>query len=423
MQRIARLLCLPWLFTVLILATLPTVPSPARAQEVEVSVFYDALAPHGRWFQHAQWGYVWTPRVGYAGWRPYSRGHWVWTEEYGWYWVSDEEWGWGPYHYGRWVLDDEYGWIWVPGTEWGPAWVAWRWSDDYAGWAPLPPDRYWDGGGLRFSLAVYEEPRYAPVWCFVRPGYITSPVLYRYVVPPARNVTIVHTTVNVTNYTVINQRVVNRGIDVRHIERISGKPIQPIRVVAVSNPRQARFAGGGKQPGVIQTFRPASFATPASATHTVPPAHFANGRWVPNPSAPRTLVNPAVTAPKVLTEPRRIAPTHVAPLYGQGPKSHEPSQAGPSASEYGRPARQSVRPGHEPPPGWSKDGGQQPPGPVRREIRQQPGPGGDARRFDRREGAPQVRPQGPVHPQQNPNKGKPGDQKPGQEGGGGPPPR
>src|SRR2546423_9736807 len=28
----------------------------------------------------------------------------------------------------------------VPGDEWAPAWVSWRSSKDYVGWAPLPPE-------------------------------------------------------------------------------------------------------------------------------------------------------------------------------------------------------------------------------------------------------------------------------------------
>jgi hypothetical protein len=79
-----------------------------------------------------------------AGWRPYTVGHWEWTDA-GWYWVSDEPWAWACYHYGSWVYDPNYGWVWIPGTEWAPAWVTWRESDDYVGWAPCGP------GGVALS--------------------------------------------------------------------------------------------------------------------------------------------------------------------------------------------------------------------------------------------------------------------------------
>ena len=76
-------------------------------------------------------------------WRPYQYGHWVYTDEWGWYWVSDDaeaDWGWVIYHYGRWAFERGLGWFWVPGDEWAPAWVDWRYGDEYVGWAPLPPD-------------------------------------------------------------------------------------------------------------------------------------------------------------------------------------------------------------------------------------------------------------------------------------------
>lgn len=59
----------------------------------EVSAFYGDLAPYGDWFWIECWGWVWTPRYVDDDWRPYTRGHWVWTS-LGWTWASDESWGW-----------------------------------------------------------------------------------------------------------------------------------------------------------------------------------------------------------------------------------------------------------------------------------------------------------------------------------------
>src|SRR5262249_59564660 len=74
--------------------------------------------------------------------RPYSDGYWAYTD-YGWTWVSYEDFGWATYHYGRWANLDDYGWVWFPGEDldWGPAWVSWRTGGDYIGWAPLAPRR------------------------------------------------------------------------------------------------------------------------------------------------------------------------------------------------------------------------------------------------------------------------------------------
>lgn len=128
-------------------------PEKASAQGGYVSfqVFYDQLSPYGRWVENPDYGYVWLPNAG-PDFSPYSsNGYWVMTE-YGWTWVSDYEWGWAPFHYGRWETDPYYGWYWVPDNEWGPAWVSWRRSPGYYGWAPLRP-------GISFEYAMRDDYR------------------------------------------------------------------------------------------------------------------------------------------------------------------------------------------------------------------------------------------------------------------------
>jgi Family of unknown function (DUF6600) len=82
-------------------------PPPAESPPLtpEVSFFYDQLAPHGQWFWLEPYGWVWTPNDVDTAWRPYTDGHWVYTD-CGWTWVSEREWGWAPFHYGRWFLHD-----------------------------------------------------------------------------------------------------------------------------------------------------------------------------------------------------------------------------------------------------------------------------------------------------------------------------
>ena len=109
---------------------------------ISFDVIYETLAPYGVWFTVDGYGAVWQPADVDDDWAPYTDGYWAYTDA-GWTWVSYEEWGGIPYHYGRWVRFQEYGWCWVPGYEWGPAWVSWRMSDDYIGWAPLPPEARW----------------------------------------------------------------------------------------------------------------------------------------------------------------------------------------------------------------------------------------------------------------------------------------
>jgi hypothetical protein len=103
--------------------------------------FYNSLAPYGNWINVGGYGLCWQPTVVVAnpGWRPYcDQGYWTYSD-CGWYWVSDYSWGWAPFHYGRWFHHNRWGWCWAPDTVWGPAWVNWRYTRDYCGWAPLPP--------------------------------------------------------------------------------------------------------------------------------------------------------------------------------------------------------------------------------------------------------------------------------------------
>lgn len=148
----------------------PVVPmAPAVAPPPVVAVappavsfdsFHDQLAPYGSWIQVAGYGWCWRPTEGVVNplWRPYGdRGHWVYTEN-GWFWQSDYPWGDIAFHYGRWFRDPGLGWMWIPDYTWGPAWVAWRHSEGYAGWAPLPPAaRFVAGVGLMYNGRVGVE--------------------------------------------------------------------------------------------------------------------------------------------------------------------------------------------------------------------------------------------------------------------------
>lgn len=112
---------------------------PAAVQINSPSDFIQPLSTYGTWVDVAPYGRCWHPNRVAGDWQPYAYGQWVWTDA-GWYWQSDEPWGWATCHYGSWINAPNYGWCWIPGTQWAPAWVTWRQSDDYVGWAPCGPN-------------------------------------------------------------------------------------------------------------------------------------------------------------------------------------------------------------------------------------------------------------------------------------------
>src|SRR5438132_3559004 len=192
--------------------------------------FYTQLDRYGDWRETSDYGYVWQPRQAQSRtWRPYTDGHWVYTDV-GWACVSEEPFGWATYHYGRWTRLRNIGWVWVPGDEWAPAWVSWRKSSDYVGWAPLPPEARFDRGtGIHnWSDSYYDVG--PDQYCFVETKQFGAPRLESSVVPSERNVTIVNQTTNITNITYNNTTIVNQGPSYDEIRTQTQQPIERLRL-------------------------------------------------------------------------------------------------------------------------------------------------------------------------------------------------
>jgi hypothetical protein len=308
----------------------PPPPSPPPAPEVSYQNFYDALSPYGEWIDDPGYGYVWMPNVG-PDFKPYAtNGNWVYTDE-GWTWASNYSWGWAPFHYGRWFYQDGYGWMWMPGNEWAPAWVSWRTSPDYYGWAPLGPS-------VTITAAVgggYNPPPH--YWCFVPHQYVTSPHVTNYYVSEQQNVTIINNTTIIRNTTIVNNTynnttVVNNthvtvnnyagGPDPGEVSRFTGAPLRPIAVHESNTPGAN---GGG---GAFAIYRPRINAAPqgsgsnGGASYHPAPAHvqalanirpvntavYNNNRvTVNNTSINNTTVNNTTTNNKMVNNPGQPA--------------------------------------------------------------------------------------------------------------------
>ncbi len=252
--------------------TPPMAPPDALEQEVQqspnasYSYFYDSLAPYGNWINLDGYGPCWQPTVvvANAGWTPYGdRGHWAYTD-CGWCWVSDYSWGWAPFHYGRWFHNAHYGWCWAPDTVWGPAWVSWRYSDAYCGWAPLPPSACYRPGfgftyygrsvGFSFGFGLRVNS-----FTFVGMNHFhdRNPARFRV---EHREVTKIYNTTVINNQIIRgnNNTLINRGVPVERVAAASHQAIRPIRIQAdATSPRAPQLGRDGRSLAVYRPNLPA----------------------------------------------------------------------------------------------------------------------------------------------------------------------
>jgi hypothetical protein len=257
--------------------------------------FHQRLSPYGRWETHASYGQVWRPRVA-AGWRPYTTGHWVYTD-YGWTWAADESWGWAPFHYGRWY-QDSLGWGWVPGNVWAPAWVDWRNGGGYVGWAALPPEAGFSVGvGVSFGGFDLNG---ASQYCFVPERSILEPRLGTFFVSPTRNAELLRGSSNIQGIGVVNGRVFNQGMSVQRIEQLRGSAVPRVQVAnQAAFYRPAAVANAARQTK-SETFvnRPAPRAASATraAARPVPAGSRSANRQAPSTQSAKGNAAPGVTA-------------------------------------------------------------------------------------------------------------------------------
>jgi hypothetical protein len=265
------------------------------ADQAGTQYFHQRLSPYGHWGTHARYGEVWRPRVA-AGWRPYTTGHWVYTD-YGWAWAADESWGWAPFHYGRWYHDAGLGWGWVPGNVWAPAWVDWRNGGGYVGWAALPPEvGFTVGVGVSFGGFDLNAALVPSYYCFVPERSILEPRLGTFLVSPTRNAEILRGSSNIQGIGVVNGRVFNQGMSVQRIEQLRGSAVPRVQVAnQAAFYRPAVVANAARQTR-SETFvnRPAPRA--ASANTRVPAgSRTANGQ-APNSQSAKPNAAPSATA-------------------------------------------------------------------------------------------------------------------------------
>ena len=200
---------------------------PAARAEVAVSIgfFHQQLTPYGRWVVAGNYGNAWVPNGVATGWSPYVDGQWLYTD-YGWTWASNDQWGDVPYHYGTWANVAPYGWVWIPGTVWAPAWVTWAYTDDYIGWAPIPPSFAFSAGGYFAGPIVVAQTHY----CFVPARQFVGVPIQTVRVAPQQNSVIFRRATKVTSFPVTNGIVRTAGLPAQRVERATGHPIERVSI-------------------------------------------------------------------------------------------------------------------------------------------------------------------------------------------------
>jgi hypothetical protein len=247
-------------------------PPPAVVQpeaDASASPFYNDLAAYGSWMQQPDYGLVWQPTVDTINpdWTPYvDAGQWL-NSDSGWYWNSDYTWGWAAFHYGRWVNLPHRGWVWQPGNIWAPAWVAWRSSAPYIGWAPLPPGT---------SLNILAQLTYngkpagpnatlglpASAYTFVNVSNLASRNLPRRAAPAPRVKALVQSSVVLDSYAIVNNRIFNGGANPETVAAARRRAVPQVTLRAVSS---QDAAGLGLDRKTLTVYVPAAASPGASA--------------------------------------------------------------------------------------------------------------------------------------------------------------
>ena len=263
----------------------PQPPAAAQPPPAEVTQFYSSLAPYGSWMNVSDLGWCWQPQVAVyrSDWRPYGdRGRWLYSDV-GWYWQSDYSWGWAPFHYGRWTQHHRIGWVWTPDTVWGPAWVTWRYTDGYCGWAPLPHHAVFEPGiGLFFRGShVSIGFDFGLSWnhfTFIGSDRFCDSNPRAHYLPASRVENIYQQTTVINNYNITsNNTVINNGIPASQIPAVARQEVRKVSVREMSPANQTQVAPdrvqqSGATPVIYRPQSPKAMAqaaeNPASRVHT-----------------------------------------------------------------------------------------------------------------------------------------------------------
>ncbi|MDQ3395049.1 MAG: hypothetical protein M3512_13175, partial [Bacteroidota bacterium] len=156
--------------------------------------------------------------------------------------------------------------------EWGPAWVNWRTTSGYYGWAPLGP-------GMYVNMTVNLPINY---WVFVPYGYITSPRIYNYYVPRRRVTHVYHQSIVINNVYVNNNYTYVAGPSRNEIERTTRKRVVVREINNTPSPNRTQVNRNS-----VQIYRPNVSTDQAQAR----PSRVATEKEIPSRRSAQTTGN------------------------------------------------------------------------------------------------------------------------------------
>jgi len=236
------------------------------AVDVNLNLFFTSLEPHGAWIPSAEYNYIWVPTGVDKDWAPYTNGHWVYTDRYGWYFVSDEPFASIVYHYGRWGYDPLIGWFWVPGFKFAGAYVVWRKSDTVVAWAPLPPQGRGYATSLTVSINIGSVPQH--YWRVVPVNQFLAPQLRVVVFAGDVRTDLFRTTQPAGTVIIQNNVVVNNVININFIEQKTSQKVEVAKVETVSDPQSTSASSTAVKAFVADIPAPDKTAAPSKVTTT-----------------------------------------------------------------------------------------------------------------------------------------------------------
>src|SRR5690606_3786408 len=121
---------------------------------------------------------------------------------------------------------------WVPGNVFAPAWVSWRRSPDYVGWAPLPPQE----DGFQVSIEINIGDPEPDDWFFIPTRSFLQPNLSLEIVFGEDEPSVFERTEPVGPVVIQNNVVINNVIDIDFIQQATNQEVQVVETQVVTDP-------------------------------------------------------------------------------------------------------------------------------------------------------------------------------------------